>query len=70
MSSECQEKLWLVLHGLEGVQQIQDDVIVHGKGVEHDMRLEAVLKTMEDAGLTLRKEKCLFGVKEVQWFGH
>ena len=29
------------------------------------MRLEAVLKTMEDAGLTLRKEKCLFGVKEV-----
>ena len=31
-SSECQEKLRLVLEGLEGIQQIQDDVIVHNKG--------------------------------------
>ena len=31
-SSECQEKVRLLLEGLEGVQQIQDDVVVHGAG--------------------------------------
>ena len=29
-SSECFEKLRVVLEGLNGVRQIQDDVLVHG----------------------------------------
>ena len=43
--------------------------MVHGKGEEHDRRLEALLGRLAQYGLTLRKEKCLFGVPEVKWFG-
>ena len=56
-SSECQEKTRLLLEGLEGVQQIQDDVVVHGAGQQHDQRLKAVLERLQSTGLTLRKEK-------------
>ena len=69
-SSECQEKVRLLLDGLEGVQQIQDDVVVHGAGEEHDKRLQAVLKRLQKNGVTLRKEKCHFGVPEILWFGN
>ena len=68
-SSECQEKTRLLLDGLEGVQQIQDDVVVHGAGQQHDQRLKAVLERLQSTGLTLRKEKCHFGVPEILWFG-
>ena len=30
---------------------------------------EKVLERLEDYGLTLRKDKCQFGVQEVTWFG-
>jgi hypothetical protein len=69
-SSECQEKTRLLLDGLEGVQQIQDDVVVHGAGQQHDQRLKAVLERLQSTGLTLRKEKCHFGVPEILWFGN
>ena len=46
-----------VLSGLEGVKNISDDIIVHGKDqAEHDKRLEATLKILEDHGLTLNKK--------------
>ena len=35
-SSECHERIGLVVEGLEGVQQIKDDILVHGSGKEHD----------------------------------
>ena len=41
-SSECHERIRLVVEGLEGVQQIKDDIVVHGDGKEHDSRLEAL----------------------------
>ena len=69
-SSECQEKIRKILAGLKGVQQIQDDVVVHGKGAEHDERLEAVLKLFQEYNITLRREKCKFGKSSVLWFGH
>ena len=69
-SSECQEKTKLLLEGLEGVQQIQDDVVIHGAGKQYDERLQAVLKRLQSTGLTLRKEKCHFGVLEILWFGN
>ena len=58
------------MEGLEGVQQIKDDIVVHGKGVEHDRRLKALLERLEEFNITLRREKCKFGVREVKWFGH
>ena len=69
-SSECHENIRKILDGLEGVQQIKDDLVVHGKGQQHDLRLEAVLKRLQEFNLTLRFEKCQFGVPEVTWFGN
>ena len=37
-SSELQERVRVILKGLEGVVQIKDDVVVHGTGQEHDKR--------------------------------
>ena len=69
-SSECHERIRIILEGLEGVTQIKDDLVVHGKGQVHDDRLEKVLKRLMEYGMTLRKEKCQFGVEEeVTWFG-
>ena len=43
--------------------------MVHGKGKQHDERLEKVLARLMEFGLTLRMDKCQFGVQEVTWFG-
>jgi transposase InsO family protein len=69
-SSECHEKLRRILEGLEGVVQIKDDLVVHGKGEQHDRRLEALLARLAKYNITLRKEKCAFGQQEVKWFGN
>ena len=46
-SSECHENIRLILEGLDGVQQIKDDLVVHGIGQEHDDRLDAVLQRLQ-----------------------
>ena len=40
---------------MEGAIQIQDDVLVHGKGKQHEERLVKVLDRMKEYGLTLRR---------------
>ena len=69
-SGECHTKLSQILAGLEGVVQIKDDCVVHGKGKEHDVRLEALFERFAKYELTLRPEKCNLGQQEVKWFGH
>ena len=69
-SSELQERVRVIVKGLEGVAQIKDDVVIHGAGTEHDTRLRLFLARIQEHGLTLRREKCKFGVTEVLWFGH
>ena len=69
-SSKCQEKTRILLEGLDGVQQIQDDVVIHGAGKQRDQRLQAVLERLQTTEMTLRKEKCHFGVSEMLWFGN
>ena len=44
--------------------------MVHGTGKEHDSRLVALLERLAEYNITLRREKCKFGVPEVKWFGH
>ena len=53
-SSECHERIRLVVEGLEGVQQIKYDIVVHGVGTEHDTRLQALLERLEEYNITLR----------------
>ena len=68
-SSECHENIRRMLEGIDGVQQIKDDLVVYGYGKEHDDRLEKVLQRLQEYGMTLRRGKCQFGVTEVKWFG-
>ena len=60
-----------ILQGCPGVRNISDDIIVFGKTKhEHDQNLDEVLRRLQDAGLTLNQDKCIFGVSDLTFFGH
>ncbi len=45
-----------------------DDVLFHGKTQEeHDERLYVVLRRLQESGLTLNREKCIFSSSEVKF---
>ena len=48
-----------------------DDILVFGNSYEqHDERLEAVLRRLEEHGVTLNLEKCEFAKENVEFLGH
>ncbi|XP_052792278.1 uncharacterized protein K02A2.6-like [Mya arenaria] len=56
---------------LEGVQNISDDIIVYGNSQEqHDSRLAAALRRLQEKGLTQNKQKCEFNKKTLEFFGY
>lgn len=60
-----------MLRDLEGVICLIDDILIYGNTQEeHDERLLAVLTRLEEAGLTLNREKCEFSRREVKFLGH
>ena len=66
-----QSEIHKVVTGLQGVANMSDDLIVHGSNKEeHDNRLHAVLTRLSERGLTLNKQKCVFGANEVEFLGH
>ena len=59
-----------VLDGLEGVVCLLDDVLVYGATqAEHNTNLEAVVKRIEEAGITLNREKCSFSQNSIKFLG-
>lgn len=65
-----QRRMSQLLVGLNGVIWHADDVLVCGENrAEHDERLTAVLKRLQEARLTLN-EKCTFAQSEVSFVGH
>ena len=59
-----------VIADIEGVINIADDLIVHGKTVaEHDQSLHKLLARLEEKNLTLNGEKCTFGMGKVVFMG-
>ena len=49
------------LQDCEGVANISDDIIVHGRNnEEHNKRLQRVLERLKEKNLTLNAEKCRF----------
>ena len=47
-----------------------DDVLIHGKTQEeHDKRLHAVLRKLEQSGMTLNKDKCMLSSTKVKFLG-
>lgn len=60
-----------LLSGLDGVLCLLDDILVTGKDrQEHLEKLNSVLMRLEDAGLTLQKEKCSFFQDEISYLGY
>lgn len=60
-----------ILSGLEGVLCHMDDILVIGPDVEtHDERVRSVLKKLQEAGMTLNKEKCKFLQTEIVFLGN
>ena len=67
--SELQEEIKDVIEGLEGVVQIEDNIVIHGKGEEHDEKLRKLLNSLQNKGQTLRVEKGEFGAAKTTWCG-
>lgn len=60
-----------VLAGVPGTLCMLDDILITGKTrAEHLERLHQVLLKLQDAGLVLQKEKCVFFKDEVNYLGY
>ena len=60
-----------LLSGIQGVVVYIDDVLVTGKTeAEHLTALDEALSRMREAGLRLRKDKCVFLAPSVVYLGH
>ena len=58
------------LQGCEGVANISDDNIVHGRSTEeHNKRLQQVLKRLKEKNLTLNAEKCKLHMTQLVFVG-
>lgn len=59
------------INGLEGAINISDDILVFGNSdAEHDNRLHATLRRLQDKGLTLNYEKCEIHKQSIEFLGH
>ncbi|UYV82065.1 hypothetical protein LAZ67_21000644 [Cordylochernes scorpioides] len=66
-----QRKMSNLLESQSGVNCHMDDIVIWGATQEeHDERLRCILRKLQDSGLTLNKEKCIFSVKEIKFLGH
>ena len=55
-----------VLSGIDGLQNIADELVVHGKTqTEHVRNLENVIKRLAQRNLTLNLDKCSFRMTKV-----
>ena len=65
-----QQVIQQVLQECEGPANISDDIVVHGCGREkHNKRVEKVLARLQEKGLTLNKEKCVFHMSQITFMG-
>ena len=71
-ASKCyQYHIGDVTHDCEGVHNISNDIIVHGKSeAEHVERLKKLLETLDEKNLTLNPEKCQFWMTELTFMGY
>ena len=65
-----QKRMDKELTGLQGVLCHMDDILVIGKDKqEHDERLTKVLNRLQDSGITLNKDKCVFATNKLHYLG-
>lgn len=66
-----QKNLERVLLPCTGVVNFIDDIVVYGSNVaEHGARLKQVLQVLKDNHVSLNDEKCVYGVKQIEFLGH
>ncbi|KHJ42487.1 hypothetical protein D918_07409 [Trichuris suis] len=59
-----------LLQGIPGVKPYLDDILITGKSeLEHNQRLDQVLRVLAHNGLRLNKEKCCFAANEMEFLG-
>ena len=69
-SEQYQHEIASVLAGIEGAENISDDIVVHGPDTEtHDKRLHQTIRRLQECGLTLNAEKCLFNMDRLVFMG-
>ena len=69
-SEVYQRVIQQTLAGCDGVENISDDIIVHGRTLEeHDKRLVQVLSVIKERGLTLNKDKCILRMRQLTFLG-
>ena len=66
--SKLWEEIRDMIKGLEEVIQIEDSIVLHGKGEERDERLRIFLNMLQNKGQTLRLEMGEFSATETIWF--
>ncbi len=69
-SEKFQKCMSQILEGLDGVECNIDDILLYGRTqTEHYRRLEAVLRRLGNADVTLNAEKCIFNIRSVKFLG-
>ena len=69
-SSEIQRRVRDTIKDCQNAIITKADILVHGKGKDHDTYLREDLTALPEKDLTLRKEKYAFGKPHVKWFGN
>jgi len=71
-SSEVfQRAMMSAFEGIEGVEVVVDDILVHGSTIAiHDQRLRQVLNRCREINLKLNDSKCQIGKTAVHYVGH
>lgn len=65
-----QKEMENLFKGMEGVQPFLDDILITGPTTQdHLQRLEEVFKKLEEVGLTVCPDKCVFFKDEVEYLG-
>ena len=60
-----------LIQGIPLTASYQDDIIISGNSMEDCIKnLETVLQKLEEAGLTIKKNKCELFKKEIEYLGH
>ena len=69
-SCEIQKRVRGTIKDSKNAINIRDDILVHGRGKDHDTYLREVLTALQEKWLTLRKKKCAFGKLQIKSFGN
>ena len=59
-----------VIKNIPGAKNISDDIIIYTKEEDHIDTLKAVFARLRAHNLTVNKDKCVFGVPSLEFFGH